>query len=274
MPQQAINIRHLTTAALVAAVLATVAAPAAHAEDAEDAEDAEFRGAVAPTKTSSHWGLGLGVGTEHGLYKGINSRTTAIPLLLYDNEYVHVFGNSVDLKLPSVDNFHFALRAKYALGSGYKASDSSYLTGMAERKGSFWLGGAATWKTDALTLSAQWLKASGASKGQQFELGAEHAFRFGRLQLIPHVGVEWSDSKYVDYYYGVQASEATAQRPAYIGNAATDVSAGLRINYALQANQLILLDIADTHRGKNISNSPLVEKTTTPALRIGYMYKF
>ena len=264
MPHPAMTVRLLNAAALAAILVA----PAARAEDPA------FPGVVAPTESDSHWGLGLGVGTQHGLYKGISSRTTVIPLILYDNEYVHVLGNTVDLKLPSAAGVNFALRAKYDLGSGYKATDSSYLTGMAERKGSVWLGGAATWENDVATLSVQWLKASGASKGQQFEINAEHAFRFGRLQLIPHIGAEWSDKKYVDYYYGVLPSEATALRPAYAGNSTTDVSAGLRINYAVERNQLILLDISDKHRGTNITQSPLVDKTSTPALRVGYLYKF
>jgi len=246
----------------------------AAAMPAAQAEDPEFPGVVAPTDKPATWGLGVAAGTEHGVYKGTDNRTTVIPLILYDNEYVHLFGATADLKLPSVDAFHFALRAKYSLGAGYKASDSAYLSGMAERNGGLFLGGAATWQAPWLTLSAEWLKAAGQSKGQEFALNAEHTFAVGRFRLTPHIGAEWYDDKYVDYYYGVQANEATASRPQYTGAATTNVGAGLRVTYVLKKNQSLLLDLSDTHKGNNISNSPLVDKTTTPGIRIGYLYNF
>lgn len=244
------------------------------ASSAVHAADPEFPGVVAPAETAAHWGLGLGVGVEQGRYRGEDNRTTPLPLILYDSARLHVFGNTVDWKLPSAGDFRFALRARYALGGGYKASDSDYLRGMADRKNGLWLGAASTWHTDAVTLSASWMKAAGQSKGQQVELNAEHAFRLGRFQLVPHIGAEWSDDKYVDYYYGVLPGEATASRPAYVGKSTTDASAGLRINYALEKNQTILLDIAEKHRGGGISDSPLVDKTTAPSLKLGYLYQF
>jgi len=247
---------------------ALAALPPAHAEDPE------FPGALPSNETASHWGLGVGVGTKPALYQGVSSRAGITPMIKYDGEYLRFFGNALDLKLPSINQFQFALRAKYALDGGYKASDSSYLQNMDERKNGLWLGGVATWKTEPLTLSAQWMKAPSDSKGQEFGLNAQHAFRFGRFQLIPNIGILWHDKNYVDYYYGVQEKEASATRPAYIGDAATDISAAVRVNYVLRENQLILLDVSDTYRGKSITNSPLVDKTTLPALRIGYLYQF
>jgi len=238
------------------------------------ADDPEFPGVAAPTPQAGHWGLGLGASYSQELYRGVGSRTTAIPLILFDNQYVRVFGNMVDFKLPSAGQFHFAVRAKYALGDGYKASQSTYLYGMSERKGGLWLGGAATWDNPMVRLSAQWLKATNDSKGQQFEVGAEHGFHFGRFQLTPHISALRSDSKYVDYYYGVAPDEARVGRAAYSGAAATQVSAGVRVNYVLTKQQMVLIDVADTHRGSGISDSPLVDKASAASLKVGYLYSF
>jgi outer membrane scaffolding protein for murein synthesis (MipA/OmpV family) len=253
--------------------LASLCQHAAAQRQPGGSEDGLFTGVTAAPAVSS-WGLGVAVATERETYRDAGNKTQAIPLLMYDSEYVRVFGNMVDLKLPSAAGIRFAVRAKYGLGAGYEADDSPYLAGMAERKGSLWLGGAATWKSPLLSLSAEWLKAGGASKGQQFNLTAEHTFGFGRLQLTPHLGALWKDDKNVDYYYGVRAAEATAARPAYTGTATTDINAGGRLDYAVRPNQLILLDISSTHRGAGISDSPLVPRTTAPSLRLGYLYKF
>jgi outer membrane protein len=238
------------------------------------AQDPQFPGVLAPTPMSSHWGLGLGGSIKGEQYRGAGTKTSAIPLLMYDSEYVHVFGTTVDLKLPSVGGVNFALRAKYGTSGGYKPDDSAFLHGMEQRKGGPWLGGVATWKTAPLTLTAEWLKAPSNSNGQQFKIDAEHAFKYGKLQLVPHIDIEWSDKKYVDYYYGVTANEATVSRPAFMGKASTDTSLGMRAAYPLQLNQLILLDVSIKHFGSSIGDSPLVDKTTQPSLRFGYLYQF
>lgn len=238
------------------------------------AEDPQFPGVLAPTPMTSHWGLGVGAIFKGEQYRDAGTKTSAIPLVMYDSEYVHVFGTAIDLKLPNAGGVNFALRAKYGASGGYKPDDSDFLRGMEQRKGGPWLGGVATWKTAPLTLTAEWVKAIGNSKGQQFKLDAEHAFRFGTLQLVPHIDLDWNDKKYVDYYYGVRDSEATAWRPAFTGKSASAVSLGLRAAYPLQPNQSILLDMSIKHSSGSIGNSPLVDKTTQPSLRFGYLYQF
>jgi len=245
-----------------------LAAPLAHADDPA------FPGVVAPTETTSHWGLGLAAISSGQLYRGDSSKTTALPLILYDSEYIHFFGNTFDLKLPTYANIDFAIRAKYGVGAGYKPGDSSYLNGMAERKAGFSVGFAATTKTNYGTFSAEWQKMPSDSKGQHAQIGAEWPIKQGRFEFVPHIGVEWEDRKSVDYYYGVLPGEATATRSAYTGKATTDFSAGVRVNYALARNQVLVLNVTDTHFGKNITNSPLVDKTNAPSVQFGYLYQF
>lgn len=237
------------------------------------ADDPQFPGATAP-EPASQWGIGLGANVSAEQYRGAGSKTSPLPLIMYDSAHVRVFGNVLDLKLPPAAGVTFAVRVKYALGDGYDDNDSPYLRGMAERKGGLWLGGVATWKTAPVTLTAQWLKAAGNSRGQQFQLDAQHAFQLGRWQLVPHVDATWSDKQDVDYYYGVTNTEATPARPAYVGQASTDTTIGLRVNFAVRPHHILLLDVSDTHRGGGITDSPLVDKANVPSLKAGYLYQF
>jgi len=238
------------------------------------ADDPAFPGVVAPTETASHWGVGLAAVSTGEIYRGDSNKITPFPLVLYDSEYIHFFGNTFDVKLPSYGDVDFAVRAKYGVGAGYKASDSSYLNGMAERKAGVSLGFAATTKTSFGTFSADWQKLPSDNKGQQVQIGAEWPIKQGKFEFVPHVGIDWADKKYVDYYYGVQPNEVTAARKAYSGNAATNLGVGIRVNYALTRNQLLVLDVSDTHYAKNITDSPLVDKTTAPSIKFGYLYQF
>jgi MipA family protein len=222
---------------------------------------------------ASQWGLGIGLGSESRPYRGVSNHVSVLPLVLYENRWIHFFGNTLDVKLGSVDQFSFTLRAKYALNDGYKGSDSDVLRGMDERKGSAWGGVAGTWDNLYAKLSLEWLTA-GSTKGNTVKLGVEHSFAMGGFQLTPHLSTTWMDSKYVDYYYGVKTSEATAERAAYTGKSTANIEFGVRADYPLTRNQLITLDVGDLQRGSGIKDSPLVDKSSAVGVRVGYLYKF
>ncbi|EJL87521.1 outer membrane protein V [Herbaspirillum sp. CF444] len=218
-------------------------------------------------------GLGLGVGIQRSPYRGYGTKTRALPILLYNSKYFHVAGTTADFKLGSVSQFDFTLRAKYS-NDGYKSGDAPILNGMDERKDGFWLGGAAAWRAPFAKFTLEWLKAAGNSDGQTVKLGVERGFSVGRVKLTPHLGVTWMNNDYVNYYYGVKSTEATSTRAAYTGKSTTNASAGLRADYSLTRSQLMFLDLSVTHYGSGITDSPLVDRSTTPSLRLGYLYKF
>lgn len=252
---------------LLLALLCTVAS----LQSAQAAGD----GGTEDQANTSRWGLGLGVSTKRSPYLGVKNDTSVIPLLSYENRYVRFFGNTLDIKLPSAGEFDFALRSKFAFGEGYKGSDSVFLNGMGDRKGALYLGAAAIWRGPYARVSLEALRAMGSSKGTRVKLNVEHAFRFDRrFELTPHLGAEVVDSKYVDYYFGVKAAEATLFRPQFAGRRTTLIEGGVRLGYVIDRNQRLLMDVTDTHWGSGITSSPLVQRSSTPGIRIGYLYGF
>jgi MipA family protein len=250
---------------LLLSALALGAAPLLQAQPAVD------QSAPPP----SGWGLGIGAGWQRPVYAGAENKTRVIPLVSFENEYVRVLGLGADLKLPSAGPVSFSLRARYALGDGYESDDAPILNGMEERKPSFWLGGAVQWRTEYAKLSAEVSgDASSHSKGTEARLGVEHDFRFGRFMFTPRVAAVWRDAKYVDYYYGVRPEEATAFRPAYEGRGTTNAEVGLRTFYGFSQHDGAFLDVSATALGSSIKDSPLVDRRTLPAVRLGYLYRF
>ncbi|MFZ3121718.1 MAG: MipA/OmpV family protein [Variovorax sp.] len=221
------------------------------------------------------WGLGIGAGVERLPYTGIDNNSRLLPLLTYDSEYFRFSGLGADWKFARTEQFTFALRGKYGLADGYEADDAPILAGMDKRKGGLWLGGAATWKADFAKLSFEVLSdVSGNSKGTQARLGIERNFPAGRFVFTPRASVLWTDRKYVDYYYGVTGAEATASRAAYDGRSTANFQASLRTAYMLDAHQSLFLDVSATALGKEIKDSPLVDKKVIPAVAVGYLYRF
>ena len=256
---------------LTAAIIATPLA--ALADEPAGADMSAAPGASSPS-SPSYWGLGLAVGVSQRPYRDDDSKTRVLPLLLYENRWVRVAGTGVDLKLPSAGPVSFALRARYAF-DGYKPDDAPILNGMDERKASVWLGGAARWHNPVVDVSAEWLgDVSSHSKGQQFKLVLDRSFRAGAFEFTPRLGATWLDRKYVDYYYGVTASEATPARPFYEGDATVNAEVGLRTVYNLAPRHALSLDVSTTRLGGAIQDSPLVERRSLSSVRFGYVYRF
>ena len=222
----------------------------------------------------SQWGLGLAVGVSQRPYRDADNQTRALPLLTYENRWVHVGGPGVDLKLPSAGPVSFALRARYAF-DGYEQDDAPILNGMTERKDSIWLGGAAKWHNALADVSAEWLgDVSSHSKGQQFKLQLDRGFRAGAFEFTPRVAAIWLDRRYVDYYYGVTAPEAAGNRPFYEGAATVNAEVGLRTVYGLAPRHALSLDVGTTRLGTGIKDSPLVERRNVSRVFFGYVHRF
>lgn len=227
-----------------------------------------------PAEGESQWGLGIAAGVERRPYRGIDNKTRGLPLVTFENKWFSVAGLGADLKLPSAGPVSFRLRARY-MDDGYEASDSPFLAGMAERKGGVWLGGAALWRNDIANLSAELLgDASGDSKGTRFKLMVDRRFQAGAFDLTPRLAAIRLDDKYVSYYYGVNASEVTANRRFYQGGSAVNLEVGLRVGYAIAPKQSVFVDVSTTSLGSSIKDSPLVDRSTQTGVRVGYLYRF
>lgn len=262
-------------ASTATALVATAAAwfsPSACADDDVIAPAPGMYGL--PDDNLTHWGLGLGVGTESQPYTGVENKTRALPLIFFENRYVRVLGLGGDLKLPNAGPVSFALRVRYS-PDGYKESDAPILSGMETRKGAILAGGALAWRTDFGIVSAEALgDVSGASHGEQFKLGFDKPLRLGNFSVTPHVAAVWLDRKTVDYYYGVTDAEARVGRAQYDGRSTVNSEFGVRTGYALAPNQIVTLDVGATVYGSAIKNSPLVDRSSQTSVRLGYVYRF
>ena len=225
-------------------------------------------------RQGSQWGLGLVTLYDRKPYRSFDNKAKVLPFVFYESRWVSLIGPTLDLKLVSTDSLSFSARLHYA-GDGYEADDSPYLAGMAERKESFWVGGASSLNTELATLSVELLgDASRKSKGKRASLSIEREFKAGDFDFTPRLAVHRFDGKYVNYYYGVRANEATPTRGVYLGKAATNVEAGVRIGYSLAPQHQLSLDLSTTRLGSSIKASPLVERSRQDGVRFGYMYLF
>ncbi len=259
-----LSIRTITTTALAGVLLSL--SSTAMAEPDQDGQ--------------SKWGLGLGVTSSQKVYVNVDSDTKVVPLLLFENKYVHFFGTTLEGKLPSwhlsdTSIVNFRLLGRWD-DSGYESNDSWMLEGMDKRKGGLWAGAKIEWLTNLANLNAEWTHdVSGKSKGQRLSLGVDRSLKIGeRFTLTPRMGAIWYNDKYVDYYYGVQAHEARSWRPEYHGDSGVSAEFGLQGVYQFNKRHSIMFDARVRSLPSNIKDSPLVDGSTDNRISIGYMYHF
>ena len=219
-------------------------------------------------------GIGLNAGYAPKAYEG-SKKYGLMPLFTYETQHWRIAGASLDWKAYSEKGLTFSLRARYALTDGYDDGDEPIPEGMSDRKPGIWLGSALAWDSGVVKLRMELLgDVSGKSDGVQGKLGLERDLQFGRYSLTPYAAIAVLDQDYVDYYYGVKASEQRNDRRRYEGSTAVNFEVGLRASYALTPRHVFSADICATALGDGIKDSTLVDGSILPAARLGYLYRF
>lgn len=231
----------------------------------------------------SGWALGVGAITMQKAYTGIDRENIAIPFVQYENRWVSIIGPQVGFKLLSLEpapshSVNIDLVARWD-GSGYDdddIEDTPILRGMDEREGGVWAGARIEWNSGWGKVGAAVLAdASSKSEGHRVELGIEKTWQIGsRMTLTPRLGATWHDRKSVDYYYGVRANEARAGRAAYLGRSGVNAEAGVRALYLFDRRHAAFVDAGVTRLASEITDSPLVDRSTENRVLLGYLYRF
>jgi len=269
-PARASRIGAFDPARILVVAAALVGTVAAHAQPGPPGD-----------KKSTTWGLGVGLGSKQKPYTGIDRDNEVLPLIEFENQYVHLLGPALDVKLPSyvisdTQRINFRLVGRYAIFGGYEPDDAPILNGMGERKDGFWAGAKAEWKNSVVNVGAVWIHdVAGYSKGQRFALGVDKNFRFGpQAMLIPRAAAIWQDRKYNDYYFGVSAAEAEPGRPAYQADSGVNVEFGLRGIFMFDRHHSVFLDLSASSLSSQIKDSPLVDRSTENRALLAYVYRF
>ncbi len=229
-----------------------------------------------PTQRSDsfEWGLGLGALAEDEGYRKLGFETSGVPILYLSGKHFRFFANQLDVQLIDNERFMFGVKAE-ARFDGFEASDDPFFAGMEDRDGGIFAGVRAEYKTDYGNFVGEWqTDVSGKSDGAYGSLGSYWTIDAGRGRWVPKVALEYYDSSYTDYYFGVRADEATADRPAYSADSALHVDLGVDYFHRLTDRQQLIASLKYRHYDSAVKDSPLVDSSGSPRINIGYLYTF
>ena len=207
-------------------------------------------------------GVGLGVIARSSPYKDYNGGVyQVIPAVTYIGSRLQIFGPYLQLGLAGSNKLRLAATAKYRIGA-YEESESDYLTGMGDRKDTVMAG---------LSLQAELPGGLNFSAGYEHDilnrigggaaqLGLSKSFQYGVVRVSPNIAINWLSSELSNYDFGVPASSATPERPAYTLEDTFSAEGGLGLSVEVTNEWLIMLNVNIELLGDQVTDSPIVSE--------------
>jgi len=197
-----------------------------------------------------------------------------VPLYLYEGKYLFAHGTSFGVHFFKNDKFSISALARWRFQQLDPSKDSIF-DGLERRHQTLDAGITTTYKSGFGDLTLDLVTDTlDKHNGKEAQISYRYNFTRGKWSFSPFVTWGLQSENLANYYFGVSASEATAERPEYDTGEAQFFMFG--VNTSWQATDRILFfgNIGFGGSDKAIENSPLVEKANFSQAFVGGTYMF
>ncbi len=224
------------------------------------------------------YALGVAVTGEQNPYTGAENSSYAYPFLTsfrdsaFSADWLLVRDGDIGLRWVGDSGWELGVVGRIqTLGLG--DSDAEELIGIADREWALELGPMVGWRGWPVHINAKtYVEISDRHEGLISELAFSLPLEWSRGYLVPSIEVIHQNSDYVGYYYSVKQAAATPTRPAYSGDAATNLAVKARWGYALNEKWLLSGAVGLEFLDSAIKDSPIVDSDDIWSARIGLAY--
>lgn len=217
--------------------------------------------------------IGIGIGVQNDIYKGVNSKVWPLPVIDYKNDYMYINGAEIGGFLYQNDFFSISLGGRARIEGYYDAK--GYMRGMKDRQITLEGGLQANLKTTIGDFKVNgYHDVLDKHGGYSAEIEYNYIFNFNQFGISPFVSIEYLSDGFVEYYYGVKKSEATVSRPYYSGGSTVNFGTGINAYYMINESWSIIGGAKFVFLGDEISDSPIVKKDYRIRTGVGINYRF
>ena len=224
------------------------------------------------------YALGVAVTGEQNPYTGAENGSFAYPFLTafrdsaFTDDWLLIRDGDIGLRWIGDGDWELGVVGRVqTLGLG--DSDAEELIGVADREWALELGPMVGWRGWPVHINAKtYAEISDRHEGLISQLAFSLPMEWSRGYLVPSVEFIHQNSDYVHYYYSVKPAAATPTRPAYSGDAATNLAIKARWGYALNDKWLLSGGIGLEFLDSAIKDSPIVDSDDIWSARIGLAY--
>lgn len=205
---------------------------------------------------------------------------TIDPRVEYRGERFFVDSDAIGITAFRMDGFSTGL----VLGgdAGYLSDEEFYedndrLSGIQERDPTVNIGAYALHNYgDGQFKVTAWQEITDEHDGQSVEASYTYNFAMGRWNITPTAGVTWASDETVNHLYGVSERESLAANniASYEGRSTTSAHGGVSARFDVTDNWDIKFDAGYVAYGDGITDSPLIEDSSTFVAGLGVNYNF
>ena len=213
---------------------------------------------------SGRWGLGLAVITRSSPYvESTRDVSQVIPAVTYVGERLQWLGPSLRFGVAGSNRLRLALAAEYRIGV-YEEADSPVLAGLGDRDNTLLAGLALQYEIAAgFELEANYQHdALDRIGGGAASVRLSRGFPWGTASIEPQIAMNWLSSDMANHDFGVPATAATLQRPAYELGSTTSFEAGIGVFVELSEDWRIIANVAVERLDDEVTRSPIVADDT------------
>jgi len=218
--------------------------------------------------------VGAGAVISSKPYDGVDSRTYPVPLFGYEGRRLYLRGITGGYRLLKIKGWSIGptVRPRF---EGYRASDSSALSGMKNRNATIDAGVDMSWRTSWGLLSAVFVTdILAAHDGHELELSYTAMFPYAGFDVMPGAALRWRSTNLTDYYYGVRPNEVRAGRPAYSPDDAITPLVRVAVRRKLSDRWGLLLAGQYEWLDREIRDSPVIDEDHIVSALFGVTYSF
>lgn len=224
--------------------------------------------------------LGLGPYIQTQPYKDVSALLVPSPVIFFDNGLFYIRWSRAGMyflgKKSDTFSWGFSLTVQPRT-YGYKAEDSKYLKGMDTRENTFegGLAFSASYKdayietmllTDMLSRYQSWI----------FKTEIGDKYTLGEFSFYPSLILVYESADFVNYYYGVKASEQdlSLNRPTFTPGAGLQLGAQMYAKYPFTKKLSALVNARIDKVPTSASNSPLLDTNYIYSGLVSLIYTF
>ncbi|GJM45341.1 MAG: structural protein MipA [Gemmatimonadota bacterium] len=216
---------------------------------------AQSVGAAGGFPGDRHWAVGIGVATSPSPFADHATEVLPIPLVVYQGDRFHAAGAEIGYTVARGRWGALDLKARPRF-EGFDPKAGSALEGMVERDGTLELGASLAFGALNVGFSQD---AADVHGGREASLSIGIPWRGKRWDMTTSVGVAWKSADLIDYYYGVRADEATADRAAFQGDSAFTLTSDLTLTSQISWNWMLFVGAQGERLSSAVTDSPIVE---------------
>ena len=222
--------------------------------------------------------IGAGPYIQTQPYKDVDTILLPSPVIFFDNSLFYIRWSRGGFYFLGEKNENYSWGLSITAQprtNEYKASDSTILQGMSDKKSSLEAGVALSATIDASYIEIM-LLTDILDRYDSWIVKTEigYDFELGKFHFYPSLIAIYQSSEFINYYYGVSTDEATPNRPEYHAGKAFQLGMQTYIKYPITHNFAALLNARVDKLPSQATNSPIVTENYVYSGLLSLIYTF